>query len=102
APTATYIYTLSLHDALPIFHLIVQQTRFSDGARRVQSIAEVIGIDESGEVELRHIYDFHPTEKEFLPTGYIPSFIDKLIDANLLDRKSTRLNSSHVKISYAV
>src|SRR5690606_40071556 len=33
----------------------------------------------------------------------LPSYLEHLLDARLaVDRKSTRLNSSHVKISYAV
>src|SRR5437660_7450076 len=59
----TDIYTLSLHDALPIFLCRL--------AIRCQG---------------RHLY----------PT---PSFDYGIFD---LDRKSTRLNSSHVAISYAV
>src|SRR5690606_40579873 len=34
--------------------------------------------------------------------GAIDARIDKIVQASLEDRKSTRLNSSHVKISYAV
>lgn len=69
-------------------HLVVQQTRFSDGSRRIRSIAEVVGIDDDGEVELRHIYDYDESDREFLATGYIPSFIGKFVDANLLTEGS--------------
>src|SRR5207302_2096740 len=63
----TEIYTLSLHDALPISLSIV-----AAGA----AIVSLIG----------HAHDPRaPAETAWL-----------------LDRKSTRLNSSHVKISYAV
>jgi pilus assembly protein CpaF len=65
-------------------HLIVQQTRFSDGARRISSIAEVTGIDDQGEVELREIYRFKiekvdalSSDGEFLATGFLPSFLDQ-------------------------
>src|SRR6266511_5139787 len=61
-PATTEIYTLSLHDALPIFDWCVSSTN----AQRRQ----------------------------------MASAIQTAIC--LLDRKSTRLNSSHVKISYAV
>src|SRR5438067_10792835 len=63
ATTTTEIYTLSLHDALPISG----------------HVAERIDYDEFGNV----LADSAP--------GFQP-----------LDRKSTRLNSSHVSISYAV
>jgi pilus assembly protein CpaF len=67
-------------------HLIVQQTRFSDGSRRVKSVAEVIGIDDEGEIELREIYTFKAASKEFLATGYIPSFVDRFIEAGLIEQ----------------
>src|SRR5699024_11657363 len=64
---ATAIYTLSLHDALPIFALLRHQ---SGGVHE-------LGIAERGLIAA------------FRQDGHS-------------DRKSTRLNSSHVSISYAV
>jgi pilus assembly protein CpaF len=64
-------------------HLVVQQTRFSDGSRRVQSVAEVIGIDDHGEIELRDIYSFRQDRSEFVATGYLPSFTDRLLKAGI-------------------
>src|SRR5271165_7319965 len=55
----TEIYTLSLHDALPIYHCCT-------------------------------------------PFTMLPRRHFSLSNAAAIDRKSTRLNSSHVKISYAV
>src|SRR3989442_9824790 len=72
----TEIYTLSLHDALPI---LVRA--------RIQSQAPAPGASVRVEV----------------PTG--PSTTVVAIPVSALrkgDRKSTRLNSSHVRISYAV
>ncbi len=73
-------------------HLIVQQSRFSDGSRRVTSVAEVIGIDDDGEVELREIFGFKLTaagigkavEGQFLATGYLPSFLPQFMAHGLL------------------
>jgi pilus assembly protein CpaF len=73
-------------------HLIVQQSRFSDGARRVVSIAEVTGIDERGEIELREIFSFGhastdaegKTSGEFCASGYLPSFLDRFLAEGLL------------------
>src|SRR5438034_3518697 len=63
-PATTEIYTLSLHDALPIYpHRLAQGARFRRGDRRRGAQDRVRGP---------------------------------------LDRKSTRLNSSHTVISYAV
>src|SRR5207253_4753455 len=83
-PFTTQIYTLSLHDALPIF------------VHRIQKLAQ------------------HPDllqdvllEEQLLFAGARAVDVDRGIDALFRDqrqpdRKSTRLNSSHVAISYAV
>src|SRR5436190_12849871 len=60
----TEIYTLSLHDALPIF---AQVEVLAEGGQEGREVARLAG---------------------FNPDG--------------IDRKSTRLNSSHTVISYAV
>src|SRR5690554_8099429 len=67
----TEIYTLSLHDALPIYHRILQMRP----RQRVERAERL--------VEQQH-FRLHRQRPR---------------DA---DRKSTRLNSSHVRISYAV
>src|SRR2546421_6681918 len=76
----TEIYTLSLHDALPIYHLAHRAE-----AERGHELADFLG-DETEEVDdvlgLAH--------KALAELGI------------LRDRKSTRLNSSHDQISYAV
>src|SRR5690349_23773975 len=82
------IYTLSLHDALPISSTV-------DDVRRVLS--------EPGRVRAlgtRHSFTDLPDTSGTLidVTGFEPEF--SLDEA--ADRKSTRLNSSHVEISYAV
>src|SRR5207245_5496507 len=75
ATATTEIYTLSLHDALPI--LVVLRDRLLEGAAELlHAAAEDVGeADEEREVEA--------------PVAEV-------------DRKSTRLNSSHGSISYAV
>src|SRR3712207_7529486 len=79
----TEIYTLSLHDALPIFHRLegrVRDRHVAGGLRplrlhlRVRQVAE----------ELGH------------------ALVLVRLLAREQDRKSTRLNSSHANISYAV
>ncbi|AKU94075.1 Type II/IV secretion system ATP hydrolase TadA/VirB11/CpaF, TadA subfamily [Labilithrix luteola] len=72
--------------------LIVQQTRFSDGSRRVSSVAEVTGLNDDGEVSLRPIFEFVRTgtgpngkiEGAFRATGYLPSFLDTFIVMGLI------------------
>ena len=39
-------------------HLIVQQSRLSDGSRKVIAITEICGLDREGEFEVRPIYRF--------------------------------------------
>jgi pilus assembly protein CpaF len=73
-------------------HLIVQQSRFADGSRRVISIAEVIGLDDHGELELRELFAFKRgalgadgrVTGEFCSTGYLPSFVDQFLAEGLL------------------
>jgi pilus assembly protein CpaF len=68
-------------------HVVVQQSRFSDGARRVTSIAEVSGINDEGEIDVREIYGFRlnevdnagQTHGQFVATGTLPSFLDDFL-----------------------
>src|SRR5690348_18219318 len=82
APSTTDIYTLSLHDALPILShgLVVPD---------LLSILRVDANDRFGE------------EIVSLPRAAIP-IVARRADRQIEDRKSTRLNSSHPSISYAV
>src|SRR5690349_24410272 len=72
----TEIYTLSLHDALPIYHKV-----HDDDWTPLPTAP-------AADTTPRHL---HP-----------PSTAATLNLAAVGDRKSTRLNSSHVEISYAV
>jgi len=80
------------HQIASSVQLFVQQTRFSDGSRRVTSIAEVLGIDDDGEVELREIFAFKvkatrgdgTVEGAFVATGYLPSFLDQFMAHGLV------------------
>src|SRR3712207_9363067 len=68
----TEIYTLSLHDALPIFRAGDQLCVPGAGGEQ----------DQTGAEERQHAGD--------------------TVERGQVDRKSTRLNSSHANISYAV
>src|SRR3712207_8632120 len=75
----TEIYTLSLHDALPIFDRLAQ------------------ALGGGGTVDAR----LGGAELEHQPAAARPRA--RLLErAAQVDRKSTRLNSSHANISYAV
>src|SRR5687768_18620868 len=86
ATATTEIYTLSLHDALPIFEAKMTQ---GDGTAR-DKVSRVIRLAEKRN---RH-------EREGLPTFEVIAVL--AVEDSGLDRKSTRLNSSHGYISYAV
>src|SRR5947209_9236379 len=76
------IYTLSLHDALPIYERTPgsQSRRLACSARRRHRIPGPKGLEFRGRENSRRS----------------PSRLERT------DRKSTRLNSSHANISYAV
>src|SRR3712207_8826656 len=77
----TEIYTLSLHDALPIFHPELRRLRVRDHLQRHLHLpGQQVGALDLGPQPALH-------QQARVGDG---------------DRKSTRLNSSHANISYAV
>src|SRR5437868_9710930 len=84
-PAPTDIYTLSLHDALPISPLV---TFGAEGTAKI------------GAWEFRP-FEGRPTVKSEILTNHASHVLHLEIPEGV-DRKSTRLNSSHVSISYAV
>src|SRR5690606_42012841 len=83
APAPTEIYTLSLHDALPIC--------------KRDELFQMVKLPARNEVSAR---PGHAGPKILDTSAIIDGRIADI--ARTGDRKSTRLNSSHVKISYAV
>src|SRR5688500_19213279 len=76
------LYSLSLHDALPIFHVLIG----------IGGIARHLEVRFDGEnpgesLQFWSLFAFAQYDQACRPAG---------------DRKSTRLNSSHLVISYAV
>src|SRR5207253_9171669 len=93
--TATSIYTLSLHDALPIFDrgpcaYLLESVEGGEKWGRYSFLG-------SGAPMLLHGSDREVVLSDGRRRRRIPVKTDVLED-----RKSTRLNSSHVAISYAV
>src|SRR5437762_7098387 len=74
-PATTEIYTLSLHDALPIYPSAV--------AAGLEEDSGLVGL--AGTADMRAVLERSRTAR-----------------MSAVDRKSTRLNSSHRCISYAV
>src|SRR5436305_5277414 len=87
---ATEIYTLSLHDALPIFMLVEVCPATGEEQAAVKNLF------------LFYRYDLMPFADGSAGTTFnrFGTIADE--GAANQDRKSTRLNSSHVRISYAV
>src|SRR5690606_41368856 len=94
------IYTLSLHDALPIsFEKFLNTIKTITGEfkNKIKNVYETQRID----------LEIQVSEHGVKPNIIIESmsdifYEDPSIQEYTEDRKSTRLNSSHVKISYAV
>src|SRR5438067_5338856 len=82
APPTANISALSLHDALPI-------SRDAHARAPMRSLDETTVADVDADVA-------EPVEEDEI--GHVGIYIGD----GRLDRKSTRLNSSHVSISYAV
>src|SRR5437870_6920682 len=85
SPSPTEISTLSLHDALPIY--------FARIAAAVKEIVSIIAAQRVIAGAAVQLFIARSARQRV-----VTSFAKKLV----LDRKSTRLNSSHVAISYAV
>src|SRR3712207_8978706 len=90
----TEIYTLSLHDALPIFAAAAVD---DDLHVRVVGVVRRELLVKLGRELLRDDAVDHRSGK-----GIYASASSPRSSAAALDRKSTRLNSSHANISYAV
>src|SRR5207253_9763221 len=89
----SHIYTLSLHDALPILTMalsICQRPVLSTG-KSMTHVSTVFPVPALSRSAVMDVYQ--------VTTGCT---YDLLRTKGWRDRKSTRLNSSHVAISYAV
>src|SRR5207245_8058913 len=94
APTAPP--TLSLHDALPIYRLAHRLIHYM--ADREQFCRRWEGAIESTQVPLQFVWGM----ADPVSGAHVADRIRARLPGARLDRKSTRLNSSHGSISYAV
>src|SRR5690606_41382617 len=98
----TSISCLSLHAALPTWRSH-ELGRATHGVRHVVAVVLVLGVVEAdADKILSHLVGLLDLDLVVLLVK-MPSMAHHFdpIDLELKDRKSTRLNSSHVKISYA-
>src|SRR5699024_12626074 len=98
SPASAHLSALSLHDALPIFPIEadhVSDVRFIPNPYWVPELKAHRGTDTA-------------VAEYVLGDANAAEFVDRYLDMitpvlrGYTDRKSTRLNSSHVSISYAV
>src|SRR5207249_7913359 len=96
------IYTLSLHDALPISDRDVQEMdragRAVEGSLGVHSAGEVAAAGDQLKLRPQRHRSVHPGQADRTASASGEGSGSR--DAVPADRKSTRLNSSHVSISY--
>jgi pilus assembly protein CpaF len=71
-------------------HLLVQVRRYEDGARRVESIAEITGL-EGPTPQLQDIFRFERRGRrgrnltgEFVATGIVPRLVEELRDRDVV------------------
>src|SRR5690606_41321181 len=92
---ATSSHTLSLHDALPIY----QRPQFEQG---VLQTVDLLPVTQWRTVHEDPSAAWRTTLEKTLSMALAEDAEAVASALSMLDRKSTRLNSSHVKISYAV
>src|SRR5690606_41707519 len=99
SPSTTEVDTLSLHDALPIFAPAWESYRRRSECSALDdcpACKKWLSCGRPGHVEAKYTI---PTPAQNTRAAPRSSGCDK---SPCINRKSTRLNSSHVKISYAV
>src|SRR5207247_7606362 len=97
ATSSSYFFSLSLHDALPISLLLSLHSLFAITKEVVAqpSNQEVVLAETAVGAEGPQVVQVPPTDETLSPLSCLPASAPS-------DRKSTRLNSSHEWISYAV
>src|SRR5690625_7861151 len=96
--------SLSLHDALPIFGLVLNKG-MEDTHRMGRGVQSHLGYSYADRIHVNtHHFDepLVPRKWTVGVTERVDLFGHVVIPLYEQDRKSTRLNSSHVAISYAV
>src|SRR5207253_9898891 len=100
--TTSAIYTLSLHDALPIYNGGVARGEKEETKDDADDDGEDVAESRPERATYKHLAHVaqHVVAHAF-STGRVDITASDLQSVQSIDRKSTRLNSSHVAISYA-
>src|SRR5690606_40147508 len=93
SPARTVLYTLSLHDALPILPQLQPDIIKID-----RDLIDHVDQDKYKQAIVSKLIDL----AKQLQIDVVAEGIERQGELDFLDRRSTRLNSSHVKRSYAV
>src|SRR5690606_41809044 len=100
--STAHTYVLALHDALPISGRAFSLAKFAADEKRLQGGSLI----KSAEMEMKKGRSLTAAVGWCAPSEVIYNLcdlasLDGILDLpEIQDRKSTRLNSSHVKISY--
>jgi pilus assembly protein CpaF len=68
--------------------LVVQLSRMRDGSRRVTQVTEILGVDpDQHGIRTKDLFllEDRDGKLDLYPTGRLPSFMDRLLDADLID-----------------
>src|SRR5690606_40236156 len=94
------LYRLSLHDALPILagHVERELRRQTERLAKSLKVLGLMNVQYAIQGDQIYVLEVNPRASRTVP------YVSKAtgLPLAMIDRKSTRLNSSHVKISYAV
>src|SRR5690606_40920050 len=94
--STTAAFTSSLHDALPIFQVIDGDFVTTEDGTGIVHTAPTFGADDAKVAKEHGVPPMLVLDENQNPVPLVD------LQGKFIDRKSTRLNSSHVKISYAV
>jgi len=75
--------------------LIVHESRFSDGTRKVTNVTEIVGL-EGEQITMQDIFEYEQTGVDgdgkvlgrFLPTGSVPTFVEEIASRGLSFNRS--------------
>src|SRR5690606_40505798 len=101
-PATIDIYPLSLHDALPILKMRIRENLDAKVSHQDDDPLLLEVSMNPAKQDETFVISLHQTYQTYVNSGDLNitvEYLNNLIQTS--DRKSTRLNSSHVKISYA-